>query len=54
MDERRRYKTKVIDGMEYAIISIYDKRYHCMLDDVPTDGLSILDYKKQCLKGYVE
>ena len=54
VDERRRYKTKVIDGMEYAIISIYDKRYHCMLDDVPTDGLSILDYKKQCLKGYVE
>ena len=54
MDERIRYKTKVIDGMEYAIISIYDKRYHCMLDDVPTDGLSILDYKKQCLKGYVE
>ena len=53
VDERDKYKTKSIDKIEYAIIPIYDKRYECPLDSVSVDGLSIMDYKRLCLQGYV-
>ena len=38
---------------QYAKIEIYDKRYTTRLDDLDVSGLSIMDYKRQCLKDWL-